>query len=371
MKWMKIFFLLLMIVCSQAGVLWAKSILVHTNILNVRHQPEGNKIGRVYRGEQFIVLQEQKGWGKIRFLYDQHGWISLQYTKRLVQNAKISIQSFCQKLNQEFDQLQWKNIRCHEKDWQANMQSVNGNPLIYTVVGKQLPVTLLLCSVHSDENTTYQCLRLLQLLHQQPELLDHRVVIAPLVNPDGFLKKYKTRTNARKVDLNRNLPTKDWRFKALKSWRDRYSSNKRRYPGNTANSEPENQFVIDLVQRFNPDKVISIHAPMNFLDLDYLDSSKTNQKQRIVLKKAEALAVRFSKESRYKFLNYRTFVGSLGRYGKEWKIPIYTLELPSADYTKSEFYFQTLKQSLFHAFNVILDQRRTAQIVPVKPNTIN
>ncbi|MBF0289387.1 MAG: SH3 domain-containing protein [SAR324 cluster bacterium] len=368
---MRIFFLLQIIVFFPTSGLWAESILVNTNILNVRHQPEGQKIGRVYRGEQFMVLEEQKGWGKIQFQYNQHGWVSLQYTTPLSQHSTIYLQSFCQKLNEEFDQLKWKSIRCRNEDWQANMRSVKGHPLIYTVVGKQSPATLLLCSVHSDENTPYQCFRLLQLLQQQPELLNHSVVIAPLVNPDGFFKRYKTRTNARKVDLNRNLPTKDWRSNALRSWNTHYSSNARRYPGNSANSEPENQFVVELIHRFNPDKVISIHAPMNFLDLDYLDPSKSDQTQRAVLKKAQALAVRVSKESSYKFLNYQTFVGSLGRYGKEWKIPIYTLELPSADYTKSESYFQTLKQSMFSAFNFIIDHRRTAHITPPKKGAVN
>ncbi len=187
MKQLKFLILMLGIIYCQTQTLWAVSVLVDTNVLRVRQQPKGKQIGRVYRGQQFIVLKEQKGWGKVAFKPKQEGWISLAYTKGLISfPAGLSIEPFCQRLNQEFDRLQWKLIRCESSDWQAEMESVRQSPLIYTVVGNKPPTSLLLCSVHSDENTPYQCFRLLKLLKQQPELLNHRVVIAPLVNPDGF-----------------------------------------------------------------------------------------------------------------------------------------------------------------------------------------
>ncbi|MBF0280148.1 MAG: hypothetical protein HQM13_20280 [SAR324 cluster bacterium] len=370
---MKVLFFLTAILGCQTSAVWAQSILVDTKILRVRQEPKGKLIGRVYEGQQFIVLNEREGWGEIQFEVKQKGWISLDYTKPMMDiGTGVPIKPFCRKLNQEFDRLKWKAIRCNSDDWRAEMQSVQNSPLIYTVIGNKSPTSLLLCSVHSDENTPYQCFRLHKLLKKQPELLNHRVVIAPLVNPDGFLKTKKTRTNIRGIDLNRNLPTRNWRLSALKEWKQRYQSNKRRYPGRTANSEPENQFVVNLIQKFTPDKIISIHAPMNFLDLDYLDGTVRNSSQRTVFKKAKALALHFSKESHYKFRNYRTFTGSLGRYGDEWQIPIYTLELPSADYTKSERYFQGLQRSLFHSFNVNLDNLNTVQIQsPSKKIKIN
>ncbi len=36
-----------------------------------------------------------------------------------------------------------------------------------------------------------------------------RIVVVRCVNPDGLA--HHTRGNARRVDLNRNLPTRDWR----------------------------------------------------------------------------------------------------------------------------------------------------------------
>lgn len=340
----------------------AKTVLVDTNILNVRAQPKGTKLGRVHRGEQFQLLEEQSGWGKVEFRNEQYGWISLAYTKGLPKVVEGDIASVCTSINSEFDRLKWKSIRCNASDWEAKQQSVKGHPLLYTVMGKGPTTALLMCSVHSDENTSYQCFRLLQLLKQQPELLKNRLVIAPLVNPDGFLKKRKTRTNANRVDLNRNLPTRQWRHSALKAWSKRYGKNKRRYPGESANSEPENQFLIQLIQQFDPDKVISIHAPMNFLDLDYLGASASKGADRQISQKAKTLALQFSQTSQYRFKDYRTFIGSLGRYGGEWKIPIYTLELPTSAPRKAEEYFMRLQESFFHAFNVILDQQKVAAL---------
>ncbi|MEK6554233.1 MAG: succinylglutamate desuccinylase/aspartoacylase family protein, partial [Bdellovibrionota bacterium] len=51
----------------------------------------------------------------------------------------------------------------------------------------------------------------------------------PLVNPDGLT--LKTRTNARKVDLNRNFPSNDWEENALAYWKKDQKSAPRRYPG--------------------------------------------------------------------------------------------------------------------------------------------
>lgn len=359
----KAILLLLLLLLISIGNLSGKSILINTNILNVRDQPQGKKIGKVFKGGQFVLLDKKGSWGKIKFKYKKRGWLSLKYTKDVtIRSTTIPLQPFCKKLNREFDKLNWSNLRCNSSEWQANMRSVLGNPLIYAVIGDTSPTSLLICSVHSDENVAYQCFRSLQHLQQLPNILNHRVVIAPLVNPDGFLSKIKTRTNANKIDLNRNLPTRLWLYSATKSWKKRYKSDKRRYPGKSANSEPESQFLINLIKRFNPDKVISIHAPMNFLDLDYDESRNSPIYQKNVLKKAQNLALRFSKESRYRFRNYRTFIGSLGRYGREWRVPIYTLELPSSDNKKSEHYFTGLKDSLFNSFNVILNSQKTAKI---------
>jgi hypothetical protein len=53
-----------------------------------------------------------------------------------------------------------------------------------------------------------------------------------------------------------------------------------------------------------------------------------------------------------KFVDYRFFPGSLGNYaGNERKIPIYTLELPTAYAAKSHDYWTIIRSALLNALN--------------------
>jgi len=74
-------------------------------------------------------------------------------------------------------------------------------------------------------------------------------VIWPQVNPDGVARLQ--RWNARGVDLNRNLPTKDWTDKILKP---RYP------PGKSAGSEPESKALIGLIKAIQPKAILSFHS---------------------------------------------------------------------------------------------------------------
>ena len=73
--------------------------------------------------------------------------------------------------------------------------------------------------------------------------------ICPRLNPDGC--EILRRTNYQNVDLNRNLPTKDWtgEFK-----------NPRYYPGASAGSEPETDMTIRLIESTAAGLVISLHS---------------------------------------------------------------------------------------------------------------
>lgn len=90
--------------------------------------------------------------------------------------------------------------------------------------------------------------------------------VVPVLNPDGV--QYKTRTNANKVDLNRNFPTKDWEDEAVKYWKQSTSSNPRRFPGDKAASEPETKCALQHIEDFKPDFIVSIHTPLKVLDFD-------------------------------------------------------------------------------------------------------
>ena len=131
--------------------------------------------------------------------------------------------------------------------------------------------------------------------------------VIPILNPDGV--KLKTRTNANKVDVNRNFPTKDWTEKAKVFWQSSTSSNPRRFPGEKAASEPETKCALDQIEDFKPDFIVSIHTPLKVLDFDGPRVKAPN----------------------YSYLPWKSighYPGSLGRYmWFERKTPVLTTEL--------------------------------------------
>jgi protein MpaA len=137
--------------------------------------------------------------------------------------------------------------------------------------------------------------------------------IAPLTNPDGLLEGSKAqRQNANGVDLNRNFPSQDWSQQALRYWQVNTGSNPRRYPGDVAASEPEVQWILQQIEEFQPDVIVSVHAPYHLLDFD----GPAEAPERIGELYLHQLGV---------------YPGSLGNYaGLDRQIPVVTLELPSA-----------------------------------------
>lgn len=90
--------------------------------------------------------------------------------------------------------------------------------------------------------------------------------VVPILNPDGVVQK--TRTNANKVDVNRNFPTKDWADTAISYWEEKTKSNPRRFPGSEAGSEPETKCALHHIDDYKPDFIVSVHTPLKVLDFD-------------------------------------------------------------------------------------------------------
>ncbi|MGZ3774944.1 MAG: M14 family zinc carboxypeptidase [Pseudobdellovibrionaceae bacterium] len=132
--------------------------------------------------------------------------------------------------------------------------------------------------------------------------------VIPILNPDGV--KYKTRTNANKIDINRNFPTKDWTAAAIDNWKKTTKSNPRRFPGAEAASEPETKCALHHLEDFQPDFVVSVHTPLKVLDFD---------------------GPKVSPPPKFDYLPWKSlgsYPGSLGRYmWMERKTPVLTLEL--------------------------------------------
>jgi protein MpaA len=199
----------------------------------------------------------------------------------------------------------------------GNVNSVRGVPILYRDYEARSQTktpyrVMLIGGTHGDELTSvsmvFQWMQRLEKERFQP--FQWRVV--PCLNPDGLLSTPSTRVNANGVDLNRNFPTKDWNERALTYWKTKTRGDKRRYPGASASSEPETRGLMDLINNFRPDAIVSIHAPYGVLDFDGPRSPPL----------------------KFGYLRLQllgTYPGSLGNYaGTNLGFPVITLELPSA-----------------------------------------
>lgn len=92
--------------------------------------------------------------------------------------------------------------------------------------------------------------------------------MAPLVNPDGFFLPSRKRVNSRGVDLNRNFATHRWSEEARQYWIKATRRDPRRFPGPAALSEPESLWVHQQIESFQPQLIVSVHAPYGVLDFD-------------------------------------------------------------------------------------------------------
>lgn len=131
---------------------------------------------------------------------------------------------------------------------------------LFTFTSKGLPVpayefqnsgpeVLILGGVHGDE---------VEGVIAAQELLKHfmtsfpyrlNVTLVPQFNLEGVI--FKTRGNGNGVDLNRNLPTKDWSPEV---------KTPRYHPGPFAGSERENQGLITYLEQKKPVFVLSLHS---------------------------------------------------------------------------------------------------------------
>jgi protein MpaA len=287
-----------------------------------------------------------------------------------------ALTSFCKKLDARFKKYSWDESECEKYDWIHVRNSVLGDPLTWTVFGdvsdeekpsfKQKDVSIIMCGVHGDEITPikfcFDILNYLKTAYADPEIVkkdlaNKIVIVAPMVNPDSFFKARPSRVNAHGVDVNRNFPTKDWARDARRLWISNFKKDKRRNPGLTANSEPEVVFQMNLIKRYGPDKIISVHSPLTMLDYDGPSSVVDGFVNGA---KAHELLIQMSKDAAdYKIENYPFFPGSLGKWaGNEREIPTYTLELPSSDPSKSSQYWKLFKSAIHNAIAHDLKEKK-------------
>lgn len=207
---------------------------------------------------------------------------------------------------------------CRMADFRlAGGRSVDGTPLLireFPPLADRAPRgrVLLFGGIHGDELSSVSIMfRWIEILDKHHSGLFHWRVV-PVLNPDGLLRRPARRTNANGVDLNRNFPSPNWRPEALDYWIARTGKNPRRYPGAGPLSEPESRWLAAEIERFRPDVVVAVHAPLEVLDFD----GPPDPPERFGPLLLDQLG---------------TYPGSLGRWaGIHLGLPVVTIELPSA-----------------------------------------
>jgi len=192
-------------------------------------------------------------------------------------------------------------------------RSYRGRPITVTQFGSGSRRLLIVGGVHGNESGTAVARQFVAYLLAHPGALPSgaRIDVISCANPDGYARHI--RGNARHVDLNRNLPTADWR-RGLSALNEPGSPDLT--GGATPGSEPETKALLAYL-RSGFSVVVSLHSRAGILDC-------TGPGARVLGRRMSALCgLPVSK------LWYDPYItGSLGRWVPErYHIPIVTVEL--------------------------------------------
>jgi len=137
------------------------------------------------------------------------------------------------------------------------------------------------------------------------------VPIIPCLNPDGAL--LRQRWNRHNVDLNRNLPTKDWQPEPL---------NPRYPPGTAPASEPETQALLATLEQVKPTILLNLHSYKE----TFVEVERPPETLSVALNRAlDGLTQGLGVERRLS-IGYPT-PGSTGSFGMENGLLVVTYEL--------------------------------------------
>lgn len=183
--------------------------------------------------------------------------------------------------------------------------SIKGLPIFKYEFGNNGNEVLILGGVHGDEPEGVIAAQGLLKSFLTLNDLNLKITLIPEFNIEGILNKQRHNCNG--IDLNRNLPTRDWTSEV---------KNPRYFPGHSANSEPENQALVKLLDQRNYKLLISLHS---FTPMINVNGSGWEAEAEI-LKKLTGYPIETD-------IGYPT-PGSLGTLaGKERNIPTITFEI--------------------------------------------
>ena len=185
----------------------------------------------------------------------------------------------------------------------------------FEVLGNDLnPRVLVIGCFHGDEPQGEYLIK--KYMHMKAS---SNLLFVPRLNANN------TRTNVNGVDLNRNYPTKNW----ILNEKNEY------FGGEKPASEFETRFIIDIVEKYKPLAILTLHAPYKVVNYDG---------------PAEELAKKVSEIIGYpveESIGYPT-PGSFGTWaGVERQIPTITLELDE------EVDISSLEKPVFEIFEYL------------------
>lgn len=195
-------------------------------------------------------------------------------------------------------------------------ESLDGRPIECQVYGTGPDVFWIIATIHGNEAAgTPLVAEFVKWLTENPKELDGKqVVIVPVANPDGFAGN--VRFNKHNVDINRNFPASNWGSAEPPPAQILPGETPVRLkpPGATPLSEPESRALMIVLCQYFPDRVVSIHQPLNCIDWDG---------------PADGLARAMGEKCKLPVNRLGSRPGSLGSFvGLTLEKPIITMELP-------------------------------------------